>query len=171
MRRKLIAMSMWLLILCSQPMLALGIPNPDTGPGCGLGKKLWSGSKNQKNIMPQVFMATTNVTGFQTFAISSGTSGCSNDGVVWADHKVRTFVAASYDDLIQDMAQGRGEHLASLAALMEVEPEHEAEFFVKVQAEHRPFAEAGSEFLFEWLRVLHEDMARQKVLAAFSRER
>ena len=35
---------------------------------------------NQKNIAPQVMMATTNGTGMNTFAISSGTSGCTNDG-------------------------------------------------------------------------------------------
>ncbi|HZN45930.1 MAG TPA: DUF3015 family protein, partial [Nitrospiraceae bacterium] len=33
--------------------------NPDTGPGCGLGKLAWADFKNQKNIGPQVLMATT----------------------------------------------------------------------------------------------------------------
>ena len=108
MRYKLATMSVGIVVLCLQSIVALAIPNPDTGPGCGLGKKLWSNSMNQKNILPQAFMATTNVTGVQTFAISSGTSGCSNDGVLWADKKVEAFVATNYDDLVQEMAQGRG---------------------------------------------------------------
>ena len=49
--------------------------NPDTGPGCGLGKLAWADFKNQKNIAPQVLMVTTNATGLNTFGISSGTSG------------------------------------------------------------------------------------------------
>ena len=62
--------------------------NPDTGPGCGLGKLAWSDYSHQKNIGPQVLMATTNGTfGSQTFGISSGTSGCTNDGKVMAEQK------------------------------------------------------------------------------------
>ena len=45
-----------------QASLALAA-NPDTGPGCGLGKLLWADAKHQKNIAPQVLMATTNGTG------------------------------------------------------------------------------------------------------------
>ena len=57
--------------------------NPDTGPGCGLGKLAWGDYKGQKEIAPQVMMATTNGTfGSNTFGISSGTSGCTNDGKV-----------------------------------------------------------------------------------------
>ena len=36
--------------------------NPDTGPGCGLGKLAWGDYKGQKEIAPQVMMATTNGT-------------------------------------------------------------------------------------------------------------
>ena len=46
--------------------------NPDTGPGCGLGKLAWSDYAHQKNIGPQVLMATTNGTfGSRTFGIST----------------------------------------------------------------------------------------------------
>ena len=95
--------------------------NPDTGPGCGLGKLAWADFKNQKNIAPQVMMATTNGTfGSNTFGISSGTSGCTNDGQVWADQKVTMFALLNFENLTQEMAQGGGEHLASLATLMDV---------------------------------------------------
>ena len=107
--------------------------NPDTGPGCGLGKLLWADSTHQKNIAPQVLMATTNGTGMNTFAISSGTSGCTNDGKIMAEHKATVFTAANFENLSQDMAQGRGEHLASLATLMGVPANHQGEFFTMNQ--------------------------------------
>ncbi len=158
-------------ILCLQSNVALAIPNPDTGPGCGLGKKLWSDSMNQKNILPQVLMATTNVTGFQTFAISSGTSGCSNDGLLWADHKVDAYVVANYDDLTQDSAQGQGDHLTSLATLMGVPLRSHAEFFAMAQREYRTFGGAGAQSLLEWFQSIREGMALHQALTASSRER
>ncbi|HKB84382.1 MAG TPA: DUF3015 family protein, partial [Burkholderiales bacterium] len=45
---------------------------------CGWGSKLFDG---QKGAAPQVLAVTTNGTfGNQTFGISSGTSGCTQDG-------------------------------------------------------------------------------------------
>ena len=87
-------MKVWsTVLLCAamalaQAGVAMASGNPDTGPGCGLGKLAWSDFKRQKDIAPQVLMATTNGTfGSQTFGISFGTSGCTNDGKVWAEHK------------------------------------------------------------------------------------
>ena len=92
--------------------------NPDTGPGCGLGKLAWADYAHQKNIAPQVMMATTNGSfGSGTFGISSGTSGCTNDGKVMAEHKTTVFAQLNFENLSQEMAQGQGEHLASLGAI------------------------------------------------------
>ena len=92
--------------------------NPDTGPGCGLGKLAWGEYKGQKEIAPQVLQATTNGTfGSQTFGISFGTSGCTNDGKVMSEHKTTMFASLNFERSAE-MAQGRGEHLASLATLM-----------------------------------------------------
>jgi hypothetical protein len=149
-----------------QAGIASALSNPDTGPGCGLGKKLWEGWKGQKQLAPQLFMASTNVSGSYTFAITSGTSGCSNDGTVWDSQKASLFIEINYASLEADMATGGGEHLASLAALMGIEPDHQAEFFSRVQREFRSFGPAGSEFLLEWLRFLREDMTQQVLTAS-----
>ncbi len=86
MLRKLLV-ALGAVAVVSQAGLAMAA-NPDTGPGCGLGKLAWADYKNQKNIAPQVMMATTNGTfGSGTFGISSGTSGCTNDGQVMAHQK------------------------------------------------------------------------------------
>src|SRR5574338_896775 len=119
--------------VASQAGLAFAA-NPDTGPGCGLGKLAFQDFKNQKNIAPQVLMATTNGTfGSTTFGISSGTSGCTNDGQVWADQKVTMFALLNFENLTQEMAQGKGEHLVSLATLMGVPEDQHGEFLAMAQ--------------------------------------
>src|SRR5437879_12172027 len=93
MTKKLILLQVAVALVCFSATAAALATNPDTGPGCGLGKLAWADFKHQKNIGPQVLMATTNGTfGSQTFGISTATSGCTNDGKVWAEQKV-TMVA------------------------------------------------------------------------------
>src|ERR1044072_4393939 len=118
--------------------------NPDNGPGCGLGKLVWSDYDHPKSIAPQVMMATTNGTsGSQTFGISSGTSGCTNDGTIMAQYKVDVFAAANYDSLSQEMARGGGEHLASLAELMGVPEENRPEFYALAQTKYASLLASG----------------------------
>jgi hypothetical protein len=119
--------------------------NPDTGPGCGLGKLAWSDYSRQKSIAPQVMMATTNGTfGSQTFGITSGTSGCTNDGTIMSQYKAEIFAAANYESLSQEMAQGGGEHLASLAELMGVPEESRPEFYALAQTRYASLVASGN---------------------------
>ena len=119
--------------------------NPDTGPGCGLGKLAWSDYSRQKSIAPQVLMATTNGTfGSQTFGITSGTSGCTNDGTIMSQYKAEIFAAANYESISQEMAQGGGEHLASLAELMGVPEEGRPEFYALAQTRYASLVASGN---------------------------
>jgi hypothetical protein len=142
--------------------------NPDTGPGCGLGKILWADNTHQKNIAPQVLMATTNGTGMNTFAISSGTSGCTNDGKIMAAHKATVFVAANFENLSQDMAQGRGEHLASLATLMGVPANHQSEFFTMTQDQYTVLLRDGAASPIAMVNAINIAIAAHPVLAQVS---
>jgi hypothetical protein len=143
--------------------------NPDTGPGCGLGKLAWSDFKNQKNIAPQVMMATTNGTfGSNTFGISSGTSGCTNDGQVWADQKVTMFALLNFENLTQEMAQGGGEHLASLATLMDVPVEQHPAFFAMTQERYLYLVQAGETSSAALVKSLNDAIAKNPVLAQVS---
>jgi hypothetical protein len=140
--------------------------NPDTGPGCGAGKVLWADFQNQKNILPQAYMATTNGSfGSGTFGISSGTSGCTNDGQVWAEHKVTTFASINFDNLAQEMAQGSGEHLESLATLMGVPAEHQAEFFVLTQERYTNLIQGGESSPVALVKALNDAIAGHPILA------
>jgi hypothetical protein len=140
--------------------------NPDTGPGCGLGKLAWADYKNQKNIGPQVLMATTNGTfGSQTFGISSGTSGCTNDGQVMAEHKVTMFASLNFENLTQEMAQGQGEHLTSLATLLGVPADQQPAFFAMTQERYTSLVKSGETSPAAMLKALNTVMADNPVFA------
>ena len=171
MTKKLGLMLVALTVICF-PAAAAMAANPDNGPGCGLGKLAWSDYGHQKSIGPQILMATTNGTfGSQTFGISSGTSGCTNDGLVFAEEKVNVFAALNFDNLSQEMAQGRGEHLASLATLLGVPAEHQAEFFAMTQAQYATLIQSGEATPVAMLKALNAAMAGHPVLAQVSTKR
>src|SRR5574343_228488 len=86
---------------------------------CGLGSKVFEG---QKGVAPQVLAATTNGTsGNQTFGITSGTLGCTQDGVVSSNWKTALFIDGNKSQLARDAASGQGETLEAPAALLKID--------------------------------------------------
>ncbi|MEO5864639.1 MAG: DUF3015 domain-containing protein, partial [Nitrospiraceae bacterium] len=166
MSKKMIMLSVAVLF-GMQAGLAMAT-NPDTGPGCGLGKILWADNAHQKNIAPQVLMATTNGTGMNTFAISSGTSGCTNDGKIMAEHKATVFTANNFENLSQEMAQGQGEHLASLATLMGVPAEQQTAFFAMTQERYTSLVKTGEASPVAMVKAINDAIATHPVLAQVS---
>ena len=167
MSKKVIMLSVAVLF-GMQAGLALAA-NPDTGPGCGLGKLAWGDYKGQKEIAPQVLMATTNGTFWsQTFGISSGTSGCSNDGKIMGEHKTTMFAQLNFESLSQEMAQGQGEHLASLATLMGVPAEHQAAFFAMTQERYTSLVKTGEASPVAMVKAINDAIATHPVLAQVS---
>jgi len=143
--------------------------NPDTGPGCGLGKLAWSDYKGQKEIAPQVLMATTNGTFWSTtFGISSGTSGCTSDGKIMSEQKTTMFAQLNFENLSQEMAQGQGEHLASLATLMGVPAEHQAAFFAMTQERYTSLVKTGEASPIAMVKAINDAIATHPVLAQVS---
>jgi len=69
------------------------------------------------------------------------TFGCpscmTEDGQVAVNAKVRLFASTNWDNLAQDMARGQGEHLASLAVLLEIPHSRQSEFFQLAQVRYR----------------------------------
>jgi hypothetical protein len=155
------------IFACFQATGAFAAPNPDNGPGCGLGKLAWADHDHQKDIAPQVLMATTNGTfGSNTFGISSGTSGCTNSGKVMSEREVTMFAEATFESLAQEMAQGQGEHLTSLATLLGVPVEYQPTFFAMTQEKYTKLIQSGEASPVAMLAALHQAMAGQPVLAA-----
>ena len=153
------------LVGVSHAGIVMGAGNPDTGPGCGLGKKLWEDWKGQKQIAPQMFMASTNVTGSYSFAISSGTSGCSHDGRIWDSERASLFIGINYASLSEDMARGGGEHLASLATVMHVPLEYQPAFFAMAQERYASLVMFGEDDPVVVQEALREAIAAHSLLA------
>lgn len=172
MTKKFILLQVVVALVCFSATTALAAPNTDTGPGCGLGKLAWSDYGHQKNILPQVMMATTNGTfGSNTFGISTGTSGCTNDGKWMAEQKVTMFAEINFENLSQEMAQGQGEHLASLATLMGVPVDQQPAFFALTQEQYTTLIQSGETAPVAMIKALNVAMAGHPALAQLSTNR
>ena len=143
----------------------------DNGPGCGLGKELWKNESNTDTIGKHLLISTTNNPFFvplQAGAISSGTWGCKNNGKLMAEQKVTMFAKVNFENLSQEMAQGQGEHLASLATLMGVPVERHAEFFAMTQERYTSLVKAGEASSVAMVKAINDAIATHPVLAQVS---
>jgi len=168
MLKKLILASLAVAFVGMQAGLALAAGTPDTGPGCGLGKLALQNYPHAKTKGIQVSMALLNVTGFNTFAISSGTSGCTDDGRWWAENKTTMFAELNSDALAQEMAQGGGEHLASLATLLGVPQEQHSAFFAMTQERYTALTQAGEVSTVAMIKAMNDAISANPVLVKVS---
>ncbi len=153
------------LFLFGTTGMALGA-HPDNGPGCGLGKLAWGSYPGQQSIGAQVLQATTNNTFYsQTFGISSGTSGCTNDGTIFASEKVNVFASVNFDDISQEMAQGQGEHLTSLATLMDIPADQHQVFFTMAQEKYTSLIHSGETSPKAVVKAIYSAIGEHPVLA------
>ena len=98
----------------------------DNVGGCGLGSMVFKG---QSGLAPQVLAVTTNgSSGNQTFGISTGTLGCTQDGTVRSAMKTALFIETNKQQLARDMSVGSGETLASLSHLIGIASQDQAAF-------------------------------------------
>ncbi len=112
-----------LSMIAAIPTLAMAADNVG---GCGVGSMIFKG---QKGIAPQILAITTNGTlGNQTFGITSGTLGCTQDGMVTSNMKTALFIDSNKDQLARDMSVGSGETLASLSHLLGIEAKDQTAF-------------------------------------------
>jgi hypothetical protein len=81
---------------------------------------------------------------------SRSTGGSSSEKSLDNKQRASEFAIANFARLKQDMAAGGGEYLASLAALLEVPPERQTEFFA--------FAQQQFPLLFDSEQVTAEQM-------------
>lgn len=133
---------------------------------CGWGGKLFDG---QRGIAPQVLGATTNGTfGNQTFGISSGTSGCTQDGVVKSNWKTAMFIDGNKTKLARDMSMGSGESLESLAKLIGIQDQHKAAFFQATKDNFSNIFASDNVTTDQVMASLKQVLASNSELAAYS---
>lgn len=136
--------------------------------GCGLGTMVFEG---KTGVVSQVLAATTNGTsGNQTFGISTGTLGCSKNGVVDPPVAAAVYTASNIDNLARDAARGEGETLESLAEVIGIEEQDKSAFFVASKENFSTiFASENTtaeDVLAAWYGVMAEDEALQHYAAA-----
>ena len=133
------------------------------GPGCGLGADLFKDGK--KSIMHQSLASTTNQLASQSLAITSQTWNCTNNGRFTRIEEATLFASLTFENLSQEMAQGGGEHLASLATLMGVPAEQQPAFFAMTQEKYATLIQSGETMPRAMLQALQDAMAAHPVLA------
>ena len=79
--------------------------------GCGFGSQVMGRDGSQ------VLAGTTNITGVQFFAITSGTSNCMDSSSEEVAERMDRFVQVNKVALATDMARGNGETLQALASI------------------------------------------------------
>lgn len=79
--------------------------------GCGLGSMIFEGDQTW---WKQVLAGTTNVTGFQTIAISLGTSNCDSPAPLKIG-QAQAYIEANRVALANDIARGNGETIVGLS--------------------------------------------------------
>jgi len=99
--------------------------------GCGLGAQVMGKDGSQ------VLAATTNATGMNGFAISSGTSECIPPGKMAAVRAQEQFFASNLKVLSKEMAQGEGEYVKALAQTMGCKPEVHGDFAKEMQKSYQ----------------------------------
>lgn len=128
--------------------------------GCGLGAQLFK----ENRPVDQILAATTNDTIVpQTFAITTGTLGCSSGGLIKASKEREVFTATNFRALEKELAAGSGQYEASLAAMSGCKSDAFASFAKKNYEKLLPSADTTStEMLGNLDRAIAADPAMAK---------
>jgi len=141
-----------LLGLMSQAALA----NQNFGmAGCGLGSQAMGPEGSQ------VLAATTNGTGSQGFAISSGTSNCVTGDKAAMVRAQEQFFVNNLKILSKEMAQGEGEYVKAFAQTMGCNAAAQGEFAKEMQKSYgHIFSAPGAMSMLSRVRSsIHENTA------------
>ena len=147
------------------PMAAMASGENNVG-SCGWGSKVFAG---QRGVVPQIGATSTNGTfGNQTFGISTGTSGCTQDGAVTSTWKTAMYIDGNKSKLAQDMSKGSGESLEALALLIGVKDADKAAFY-QVTKENFAKIFVGEQASAEQIALgLKQVLAANSALAQYS---
>ncbi len=149
-------------------LTSVGTSHADAGPGCGLGQQVFAG---QTGLAAHALAATTNTVFFanQLFGLSFDSLGCDGQTVVTAEFQRNVFVASNFDNIARDAAQGGGDHLQSLAAIMDIQASDTKKFYQLAQANFDSlFGEFGADDYEAWLDNLDSTLSTDPALSKYS---
>ena len=85
-----------------------------------------------------------------------------------SEQKTTMFASLNFDALSAEMAQGKGEHLTSLATLMGIPADRHGEFFAMTQERYTSLVQAGEASPVALVKSLNDAIAGHPVLAQAS---
>ncbi len=154
------------LLLVPMMMASTGASFADSGPGCGLGQNVFAG---QTGLAAHVMAATTNGTSFnQLFGLSFDSLGCNGETVITAEFQRNVFVANNFDNIARDAAQGGGDHLQSLAQLMQMQDSDAEHFYNVAQSNYDVLFGDSADDYSQWLAKLDTTLSADPTLAKYS---
>lgn len=101
-----------------------------------------------------------------TDTISSTTPGMwyTGDGLVKSEYRAIAFTTLNFENLKHDMAQGRGEYVASLGTLLGVPDAHQAEFLTLTREKYPILFVSERTTPSEMLAALHQALKADPTL-------
>jgi hypothetical protein len=103
---------------------------------------------------------TTKATVDTLVAFTSSTTpgtGFTEDGLLKEQHKAIFFTTLNFENLRQDVAQGHGEYLTSLSALLHIPSYRQDEFFGLAQRQYPGLYASDHTTPSQWLAMLMRD--------------
>lgn len=126
--------------------------------GCGLAYMLFAKDNNSKGI--QILASTTNnLYGTQTFGITSGTSGCTEDGMLSKNVEAEVYADVNFRNLSQEMAAGGGEYLNTFASLLGVSSSQRTAFGRFVQERYTKLFPSADTTASQMLETLTQELS------------
>lgn len=139
----------------------------EEGPGCGIGAEVFKGQNGKAAnifaaVVNQIFIPNTIF-----ITTGGGVLGCDPTQTVEREELTEIFVAQNMDQLTTETAQGSGEYLTVLAALMGVPESEIPRFSDLAQAEFDALFQEGNDAA-NVIAQLHVVMANDQYLAPFA---
>lgn len=114
----------------------------DKSSGCGLG---WQVSKDKSLVSSSIRATTNNLFYLNYFGMTSGTLGCAYHSIVLNDKKSLHYAEANYNNLQVEMAEGRGETLATFAEVMGCHDSSIPAFNARVQSSYQKLFDGAND--------------------------
>ena len=154
--KKLVLLSALAGILFSAPTVFAVGSHPMAG--CGLAYMLFAKDNNSKGI--QILAGTTNGTyGTQTFGITSGTSGCTEDGALAFNKEIEVYASINLTNLSEEMAKGEGEYVTAFASLLGASEETRPAMLKFFQDKYTKFFPSEETNSLEMLDTLRSELS------------
>lgn len=165
MRKIALLIGLVIALASVSPVSAATTPKPPKSKagygsaGCGWGGTVIPG----RDFWSQFGAWVLNMSSYnQSFALTSGTSGCGKSGLVLAEKEQTTFVENNYGNLVREMAAGQGEHLSALAGLLGCAAKDVAAFGAFTQVNYSAIIPSEDTTATEMLTSLKSGLSRDQ---------